>query len=395
MTKFLFLLTLILSTNVFATPELYTPKPYIFPEGSFQFYSFLDYFKSRSRKDANGDPVPYIDDEAYSKTEWELGGRYSFLSHVEASASLRVRQNNSTEFLSPLGQTETVKESGLESISLALKYALPKKGNILSAFDIKFRLPLYSNPSFNPATAQDFIVLGDAESEFAVGGHLAIAQKNIFGTSLYLNLPTKGLSKELLYDFYAVFPQKKIVLGAGLEGILSLKDDSFSDNPLSKPRIGEGATNLFNSVNRSYVAPYLTSSFLLNNKWRLDGKITYHTMGNSTDEGLGVRLGFTYTFNKKQSEEKKTIGKFKEYSIEGKVLNISEQGLFARINVGLRDEVVQGMRVDFFEFDYAGGNKLIASGKVVRLKGQTADVQIEKNFANRKVKIGHMARILQ
>ncbi|MBP9674769.1 MAG: hypothetical protein KBD63_06695, partial [Bacteriovoracaceae bacterium] len=184
-------------------------------------------------------------------------------------------------------------------------------------------------------------------------------------------------------------------LGAGLEGILSLKDDSFSDNPLSKPRIGEGATNLFNSVNRSYVAPYLTSSFLLNNKWRLDGKITYHTMGNSTDEGLGVRLGFTYTFNKKQSEEKKTIGKFKEYSIEGKVLNISEQGLFARINVGLRDEVVQGMRVDFFEFDYAGGNKLIASGKVVRLKGQTADVQIEKNFANRKVKIGHMARILQ
>ena len=42
------------------------------------------------------------------------------------------------------------------------------------------------------------------------------------------------------------------------------------------------------------------------------------------------------------------------------------------------------MRVDFFEFDYIGGNVLVATGVIIKTKSDSAIVKITQRFNTKK-----------
>ena len=50
------------------------------------------------------------------------------------------------------------------------------------------------------------------------------------------------------------------------------------------------------------------------------------------------------------------------------------------VDKGLADDIVKGMRIDFFEFDYIGGNVLVASGVVIKINAETSIVKVTNRF---------------
>ena len=63
------------------------------------------------------------------------------------------------------------------------------------------------------------------------------------------------------------------------------------------------------------------------------------------------------------------------------------------IDKGLSEDIQKGMKIDFYEFDYVGGNILLASGIVLQAKADTSVVKITKTYNTKKeLKEGVVAR---
>ena len=62
------------------------------------------------------------------------------------------------------------------------------------------------------------------------------------------------------------------------------------------------------------------------------------------------------------------------------------------INRGLSDGIQNGMRIDFFFYDYLGGNELIATGLVVKASSSKSMVRMTSVYSKRRVKEGTIIR---
>ena len=71
---------------------------------------------------------------------------------------------------------------------------------------------------------------------------------------------------------------------------------------------------------------------------------------------------------------------------------VSKSRKLAIVNKGEMDDLKVGMRVDFYYFDYVGGNELIARGVVIKSQVSKAVVQIKKRYGRRRVQEGTVIR---
>ncbi|MCO4754685.1 MAG: hypothetical protein KC478_09380 [Bacteriovoracaceae bacterium] len=62
------------------------------------------------------------------------------------------------------------------------------------------------------------------------------------------------------------------------------------------------------------------------------------------------------------------------------------------IDAGLREGLEKGSKIDFYHFDYLGGNELIASGYIVKLGATKSMVKITKRYSKKRVEDGTLAR---
>jgi hypothetical protein len=335
--------------------------------------------------------------DTFSRLESEFTYRKNLAKNFEGGLFGRYRSQNSEE-TDTAGVIHGTSKSGLESVGGILRHTFVPIERIRYTVEGGARFVSYKNGNFDSTQPYSELVLGDAVNELFGGGAFAYdtVDKNIFTGRLHLNFPTARQSSELKYDSHFAFVWEKLALLGGVAGIYSLNQDKYTDDQTAKPRIYNGATRMYNSINRSYVAPYIGVNIGFSPHWRVEGKMSSIVVANSYDQGNEYMLNLVY--NTTRSDDTRLVekdDKFKTYNIEASVVKVSPRSKFIRIDKGLAQDVEKGMRADIFDFDYLGGNKILASGVVMEVTADAAVVKILELYGKTEIKTGHVVRLME
>lgn len=378
-----FLLFMILSIEVYAQ-DAYIPDVLNLQKKSYQFKVQAGVQSSRTRFDLDENEQAFTNGEGYAQAFGEFEASFGWTQEVQISAGMRFRNNSTSVFDGT--QIQEVSNAGVDSFYGKLNYMVPRKNpKWISNFLLSFRQATYSNPIYDPNQPFANMVLGDGENEFRIGyglyyqfGQLG----NGIEAGVYYNTPS-NLSSEILYVARVIMSSGKWSFMGGVEGIRSLENDDFSDNPASKPQVYNGNTFLYNSVNREKMSARLGAYYKWSRFWRLNIDYIYDLSGRSTDLTDVVTFGVSYRVDAlfKEKQEKK---KFKNYNIEAIVERTSSQSNYAIINKGYVQGIERGMPFDFYAYDFKGGNKLLARGVVIKVKSRESVVKIKKWYSGRR-----------
>ena len=357
---------------------------------SYEIKLQADYWQTTSFYDVDGNEVEMVVDQSFDKYEINSQIKYAFINFFELDVFLNFRQMNA--YTSTYGDTS---EGGVESFGGWVHKGFPASGKWNFKLSLGLKLPAFSNPDFDPAAAGDSsLAMGDEVNELRIGGSLGYNYSNMFKQNfdLYYNLVTKDQSDEILYDTHLAFiPGMKFAAMIGVDGIYSMGQDPYSDNPADKPQIGPVVSNLYNSINRDYLRPYIGFNFAFNKNFRMEFRAKAVVAGTSTDKGQ--QYGLAIVFGKEGEDPKTKVDKSsKEYDIEASVIKVSTQGNFIQIDKGFDHDIRKGMKIDFYEFDYKGGNVLVASGIVFQVNSELAVVKIHTRYQQIPIKVGFVAR---
>lgn len=347
-------------------------------------------FVTTTRIDQDGAEQAFVGDEAFSLLEGNGQLRYGLGTKLELRLGARFRGATSTR-----SDGEQVNKMGIDSVLVGAKYALPKSSDSMwnYSLDAQFRSTAHSNQEYLPGTADvNDQVVGDSGNFITAGFHMSrqYGERTHVGFYAAYNLPPNSLSQEIIYDGQLAFAWTNWALIFGVDGVYSLGTDDFFNDPVSKPAVSSGTSYMFNSINRSYTAPYLSINKLFS-KWRFGVTGRTIVMGKSTD--LGMEIGINLTWNSRGvTLEDRKISKFKEYDIEAAVIKISPRGKFIKIDHGLSHDVEKGNRFDIFQSDYFGGNVLVATGVVYQVGSDWAIVKLVKRYKDIKIVKGFVAR---
>jgi hypothetical protein len=344
-------------------------------------------FQTTGYFDYNGAKYPMSDYNSYFLYDSNLILGYGLSSNLEANVLVRGR------YVSSQTLTLSDKHSGLESVGIEAKYQFNPIDKNYYAIGVRYRQTMYTNLKYNPSgtVPTSPIILGDDGSEYGVDFYLTRKTRpHLFDLKLSYNSPPNNLSSELNYNLRYLYQVKKFNMGLGFEGIYSLKRDPYKTTPLLKPREINGSTNLFNSINREMLSPYIQLGFDFKN-----GGIDFiggsAIKGSSTDSGYfgTVRLSFNIGG---ESQAEKVINTFKEYIVEGSVIKVSEKGNLLKIDQGLSTDVDKKMTFDIYQTDYFGGNVLVATARIEELGSDWAILKIVKRYSDIQIKTGFQAR---
>lgn len=344
-------------------------------------------FQTTALYDVDGVETEMAEGNKYSLLEADFSLTYAVSKNFEASGFGRFRSVSSTN------NSVSASNSGPESLAVELKYGFDPVGNIRYAVGAHYRQTLYSNATYD-ATVQlptEEIILGDSGSEYGVdlfATYLSNSWKMDF--KLGYSSPANDLSDEINYKLEGMYRFGAFGILAGLEGISSLKKDQFGETPTLKPLQPKGASNLFHSINREKVAPYLGANYAFDKVIvALKGQTVIG--GTSTDKGNSLLLSLGWSTEGVTPESVKENA-FKEYHVDGSVLKISARGNFLRIDQGLSTDVEKGMKFDIYQTDYFGGNVLVASGIVYEVGADWSIIKLVKRYKDIEIKPGFAAR---
>lgn len=387
MRKYLLPLTIALcSTNAFALAvhrggaELLNPKAYSIMTSAMVFQTSALY-------DSEGTEVALNDGDEYRLIDVDLGVTYGISKSLEATVMGRFRSVTSTLN----GVTAT--NNGAESLGILAKYAFDPVGSMRYAIGVHYRQTLYSNSTYD-STVQaptEEVILGDAGSEYGVNLYMTyLGAPWKWDVMIGYNNPANDNSEEVVYQLEGMYRFTKMGLFAGLEGIYSLKKDQFTDTPILKPVQSKGASNLFYSINREKMAPYIGLNYAFEKVlFSLKGQTVIS--GRSTDKGSSALASLTWSSGGVTPESVK-VESFKEYHVDGSVLKVSARGNFIRIDQGLSTDVEKGMKFDIYQTDYFGGNVLVASGLVYEVGADWSIIKLVKKYKEIEIKPGFAAR---
>ncbi|MEX1099203.1 MAG: hypothetical protein WEB87_02185 [Bacteriovoracaceae bacterium] len=364
------------------------PKSMTLYEGGNEFFSSFSYFQSLQKADVEGQTVEFEPGERFSQMDLLLGGRYGFTDRLQLSLGLSLRYNSSVEIDNQIENTAST--SGVKSGLVQIKYVFPNQENWQLALEANYEPSLFTNSSDENDTD---IALGDDGNSSSFGTSATYffkSQNFLSGKVLYRN-PSENLSSEIVSELEGVLAWDSFSILAGVENVTSLEQDPYGVDPENKPSFNTGSTNLYNSVNRSWTAPYAGLNIAFGKHWRLEGKVASRIAGSSTD------LGNTYllTLARRESESKAFAQKysaFKEYTVEASVVKLTKSKSSVIIDAGMVEGLEKGSRIDFYHFDYMGGNDLIASGYIVKLGASKSLVKITKRHSKKRVEEGTLAR---
>ncbi len=350
------------------------------------------YFITSNYFDNDGINVSMDEGTGFSRWDGDISLRYGFSRQLKWEAGLRFRQNQSMHLVG--SEITTVTAAGLESYSLGAQYSMKSSQNLVYALMLQARQTSYDNKDYNTATEvpQDEIVLGDSGTELSLGLGLSYqwTPTTTLDSWVAFRQPGNSLSYEVPYLAKATWVWTRLAVYLGVDGIYSLKNDEFSDVPEQKPGQARGATYLYNSLNREYLAPHAGFYYAFSN-WRLGLEVAQVTYGVSTDGGTRVSMNLLWG-SQGVSRNKQKVEKFKEYNIEATVIKVSPRGKFIQIDKGISSDIEKGMKFDVFKTDFFGGNTLIAEGIVYEAGGSKAIIKLTRKIREMKIKKGFVVR---
>ncbi|MCK5882624.1 MAG: hypothetical protein KAG61_02960 [Bacteriovoracaceae bacterium] len=368
----------------------YIPPAHTVGEKGHQLSVVGSYFQSTGSYDNSGALLERTEGTSFSSINTEATVRYGISEAFEVRLGGRYRMNSSNDGASEF----TV--SGFESYFGGAKYRFRPYGKLTYALDAQYRASAHSSDKYDgPINAPtDEMILGDQGTEITTGLHLAYAltRQSTFSAYGAYRIPYDDLSDEVIFNAELAWRTQGNGFAAllGVEGIHSLETSEYSEDPTGRPYAYAGDTQLYNSVNRSYMAPYVGVN-LSSGSIALQLKAAAVVMGNWTDAGYEFSSGLVFTgLGKKQSYRK--VDKFKEYEIEASVIKLSPRGKFVKIDQGVSHDVTKNMKIDIYKTDYFGGNILVASGRVYQVGSDWAIVKLAKKFRKVQIRVGFTAR---
>ncbi len=404
--NFILLLFLVLPfTGAFAqtAATTYVPSTKLLKEKGYQIGLGADYFSTIKAVDENGKGDKFTDGEKFTRTQAEFLGYYGIADNFQMGLGARFRQNSAVNNAIPVDGSSTTEQkfsptqNGFQSSSFSLMYAFKPVDRIQYTLEGLFRYVPYSNEDYreNPADLnQNDIVLGDDGNEYSggLGATYSSPSNNHFTFRGGLRRPGSDLSGEMYYQAEAAFVWTQIALVGGLDGVYSLRNSNYEGHEdVDRPIINTANTSLYNSVNREYVTPYIGVNVGLSKYWRVELRGSYVATGKSTDIGTGFGINLVRRVDK--NETKAIDSRFKTYDIEVTVTKVSPKKAYLVVDKGLSEDVNKGMVFDFFEFDYVGGNILIARGIVIKTTADTSIVKLTQRFNTKKdIKEGLIGR---
>lgn len=371
--------------------KVYAPKSETIRIQSYQLEADASMFTTTGYFDINGEKIEMQETTDYQKIDADFLLRYGYGHQLELRIGTRYRQ------VQGITETTDVATAGLESFIIGAKYSLlPKAGsNWKFAADIQLRNTFYTNEVYGPndSIPEDEIVLGDSGTSFLVGGHLSYHSPNnafILSGSGFFHRTPNNLSPEFIYNLELMIPFSKLAIGGGVDAVLSLGQDEYSSDPSLKPRQATGPTALFNSVDRSFTAPYFQAYYAMES-FALYAKIGAVISGTSTDEGNLLSGGLVWNWGGLDPKQAR-IERFKEYDIEASIIQVSPRGKFVKLDKGVAQGIQKGARFDVYETDFFGGNTLIATGVIYEVSADAAILRLDRMLDNKEVKTGATAR---
>ncbi len=380
------------SYSSWKTPA-YSPASLTLGDRSFMLGNYSDYFTTDSYYEHDGTETGMEAGESFERIQSELRVGYGVNEKLQLNVGAMYRQNNSVALDSQKNSYSNSK-AGMESYYLGLKYGFAREGRYHYSIEGKYRIPGYTNELYDSTTANEKIVLGDVESNILVGGNLSYTfpRGHHLVTSIFYN-KSNTLSDQIDYDVQGVLSYSKFALIAGLQGVYSLLNDGYSENKSDKPVLDQSASKLYNSINRSYMAPYLQVNIALGERWsfQLGGRSIIS--GVSTDKGMEY-FGALVLTTSGRSASQKILNQFTEYNVEATVIKVSPRQKFVVINKGLAAELEKGMRVDIYGLKDNDPDEtvLLATGFIYQVKVDSAIVRLTSVFRSRRIRNGDSAK---
>lgn len=360
----------------------YVPATKVLRAKGYQIGLYVDSFTTAKSIDRDGNKVPLEEGQTFNRIQSEVQGYYGATHDLQFGLGFRFRQNRAT--LDVGGEEQVSESSGLQSTFGSIMFAFAQVDKLQYTLEGMFRYTPYNNEEYLAGTDDPkVLILGDHGNELSGGlGVTYLAQNNNYFTvrSGYRR-PGTDLSDEIYWQVEGALAWSRFALLAGVDGVSSIKNDPYEDTPADRPIYNRG-TELYNSSNREWMAPYAGINMALGKTWRIELKGSQVVSGNSTD--LGTTLGINIIRRVDKSATRLVDSKFKTYDLECTVIKVSPKKEYVSIDKGLADDFNKGMKIDFFEFDYVGGNVLVASGIIIQPKADTAIVKITQRYNMKK-----------
>jgi len=392
--KQIFLLILLLVTESHAqTLNSYVPPTRLLRAKGYQIGAYAESFTTKNVVDEKGKKEDLPDGYSFNRLQTEVAGYYGATNDLQFGLGFRFRQNKGT-YEDGNGDTLTPTGSGLQSTFASIMFSFEQVGQLQYTLEGLFRYTPYTNAEFDSDNddPEENVILGDDGNEMSGGlGVTYLAKNNIFFTvRAGYRRPGSEISDEFYWQAEGAMAWRFAALVAGVDGVTSLNNDPYG-NSLEERPLFNSPTNLYNMPNREWITPYLGVNFALGETWRIELKGAQTVSGKSTD--FGTTFGINLIRRVDKSATRIIDSKFKTYDLESSVTKVSPKKEYVEIDKGLADDFNKGMKIDFFEFDYVGGNILIASGIIVKTKSDSSIVKITQRYNMKKeIKTGLIGR---
>lgn len=395
MSSFWLLIVCFISTSTIAQIS-YVPQGRVLHKKGYELKGTGRSWSSLSRFAENGDEDKYEGKESFTYFEGEFLGKFGATDELQFTLGMNFRQNRA-EFEDPnnANRTEYATSTGVQSLIGGLQYGFKPIGRLYYSLEGFGRFPTYGNTIYVEGTDDPTknLVLGDEGPDYGAAVLMSyVHPSDRFATVRFAyRRPGKELSPELNWLVEGALAWRYFALVLGGEGVISLNQDAYTDDPENKPVFNTGGSQLYNSINREYIAPFAGFNIALGQTWRIEARYQQVINARSYDTGSLITIALA-----RRVDSNPTIlidKKFKEYDLEASVIKISPKKQYVIIDKGLSSDVSKGMRFDVFHTDYLGGNTLLATGVVTDVNADQAVLRLTTRFSSKfEIKEGTIVR---
>jgi hypothetical protein len=358
----------------------------------FKLNSYLH--QTKSTYSNTGESTALEEGESYQLADLDLYASYGYSRNLQFTFGTKFRNIDSSESGPTDSSLHDLNASGIHSGYVGARYAWDRVDNIFYTLEFGYRHFSYTNQIYKVAEPNAYIALGDDGQEFHLGLNITIQPKssmNFITSKIFFRSRGSNMSDEIFYQVEGALVWRHFAMLAGIKGVNSLNNDDYSSDEANRPVIPSGPSKYLNAINPSYTDAYAGIAIAFNSKVKIELKGGVTVTGNNADQSQFAMANFIIR-NDAPKGKFSFSSSFKDYSIDGEITKISPKKTYGVINRGLADGVTKGMRFDVYEDDFLGGNKLLASGIVVRLGASSAIIQFGNYYSVDKLREGHTVR---
>lgn len=382
------LVLILFSTKLWAYDPMYPNYSKTIGPDVFNLLLDYDYFSTSANFDGNGNKVPLPEGDSFSKNDLNLNIKYGLLKHFDLGFGFRFRINDSVQ--------DTVNKTtlGFESFSLGVKWNFLPRGVFNLALDFNLGWTFYKNSQAQIDSNQ--LILGDPGTALGINLLAGYGFLKILGLNGMVgwHLPPNDLSQEILYNLMLNIRFSYYLIEVGFGGKVSLKTDLFEsyEQKLASHGFNTGGSNLFYSFHQEVFTPFASISALLWDTTRIQFRVAQNVTGSSTDEGTTFGANILFNFGSGTTKVVKKERPPTDLNTFGKIIGLSPENKFAKLNIGTSKGVSKGMKVFFYRKTKIE-DVVLAKGYIKDVGVNWSVVEIEKYFRDENIKIGQIIKI--